>query len=119
MKIALKCGAKPADIHICKEIIIIIRYMALFSIVISDIKVNWLTLAFPENLEKDFIQDYRNKSLVHTRVVLLLAIFLYGIFGILDAWLVPEEKLSFWFIRFGVFIPYTAVILLFFAFQKL
>ena len=78
--------------------------MALFSIVINDIKVSWFSLAFPVKLEKDFLQDYLNKSLIHTRVALLLAIFFYGIFGFLDAWLVPEEKLSLWFIRYVVFI---------------
>ena len=86
--------------------------MALFSIVISDVKVNWLTLAFPDKLEKDFIDDYLEKSIVHTRVALLLAIFFYGIFGVLDAWLVPDDKHSFWFIRFAVFIPFTTLITL-------
>jgi len=91
--------------------------MALFSIVINDIKVSWFSLAFPVKLEKDFLQDYLNKSLIHTRVALLLAIFFYGIFGFLDAWLVPEEMLSLWFIRYVVFIPYTALIALF-SFSK-
>ena len=91
--------------------------MALFSIVINDIKLSWFSLAFPVKLEKDFLQDYLNKSLIHTRVALLLAIFFYGIFGFLDAWLVPEEKLSLWFIRYVVFIPYTALIALF-SFSK-
>jgi len=89
----------------------------MFSIVINDIKVSWFSLAFPVKLEKDFLQDYLNKSLIHTRVALLLAIFFYGIFGFLDAWLVPEEKLSLWFIRYVVFIPYTALIALF-SFSK-
>ena len=84
--------------------------MALFSIRISDVEVNWLTLAFPDKLEKEFINDYLDKSLIHTRVALLLAIFFYGIFGVLDAWLVPNDKYSFWFIRFAVFIPFTALI---------
>ena len=87
--------------------------MALFSTVISDVEVKWISLSFPDKLEKDFLEDYLNKSLTHTRVALLLAIFFYGIFGILDAWLVPEEKFSLWFIRFAVFIPYTLLIALF------
>jgi len=91
--------------------------MALFSIVINDIKLSWFSLAFPVKLEKDFLQDYLNKSLIHTRVALLLAIFFYGIFGFLDAWLVPEKMLSLWFIRYVVFIPYTALIALF-SFSK-
>lgn len=81
--------------------------------VISDVQVNWLSLSFPDELEKDFAEDYSNKSLIHTRVAILLAMFFYGIFGVLDAWLVPEEKLSFWFIRFAIFFPYTTLLMLF------
>lgn len=91
--------------------------MALFPIVISDVKLNWVSLAFPENLENDFLKDYLDKSLIHTRVALMLAIFFYGIFGILDAWLVPEEKLVLWFIRFVIFIPYTVLVVIF-SFSK-
>jgi len=86
--------------------------MALLPIVISDVEISWFSLAFPDKLEKDFLKDYMSKSLIHNRVALLLAIFFYGIFGILDAWLVPEEKFSLWFIRFVIFIPYTALIAL-------
>ena len=84
--------------------------MTLFSININDVEVKWYSLSFPDPLETDFLKDYSNKSLFHTRVALLLAIFFYGIFGILDAWLAPEEKFSLWFIRFVVFIPYTALV---------
>ncbi len=80
--------------------------------VISDVKVNWLTLSFPEKLEKEYAVDYSNKALKHTRVAIVLAIFFYSIFGLLDAWLVPEYKHSFWFVRFVVVIPYAALILL-------
>ncbi|MBT8328771.1 MAG: hypothetical protein KJN87_03630, partial [Desulfofustis sp.] len=77
---------------------------------INDVEVNWYSLSFPGQLETDFLKDYSEKSLIHTRVALLMAIFFYGIFGILDAWLAPEEKLSLWFIRYVVFIPYTALV---------
>ena len=84
---------------------------------INDVEVKWYSLSFPGQLETDFLKDYSNKSLIHTRFALLLAIFFYGIFGILDAWLAPEEKLSLWFIRFVIFIPYTVLIGLF-SFSK-
>ncbi len=80
---------------------------------INDVSVKWHSLSFPDQLETEFLKDYANKSLIHTRFALLMAIFFYGIFGILDAWLAPEEKLSLWFIRFVVFIPYTVLIGLF------
>ncbi|RLC09536.1 MAG: hypothetical protein DRI24_21620 [Deltaproteobacteria bacterium] len=87
--------------------------MSLFPIVIGNVEVRWFSLAFPDKLEKEFLKDYLSKSLVHSRIALLLAIFFYGIFGFLDAWLIPDEKLSLWFIRYVIFIPYTALIALF------
>ena len=37
-------------------------------------------------------------------------LFLYGIFGILDHWIVPDEKTKLWFIRYAIFSPCTVTI---------
>ena len=74
--------------------------------------LNLFTLAFPGDHEKHFIEDYFKKSKRHVRIALLLAIFFYGIFGILDAWLMPAQKQSLWLIRYVIFIPFTGIILL-------
>ena len=74
--------------------------------------LNLFTLAFPGDLEKDFVEDYFGKSKKHVRIALILAIFFYGIFGVLDAWLVPAQKQSLWLIRYLIFLPFTGFILL-------
>ena len=74
--------------------------------------LNLFTLAFPGDLEKHFIEDYYEKSKKHARIALILAIFFYGIFGVLDAWLIPEQKQNLWLIRYVVFLPFTSLILL-------
>ena len=76
-------------------------------------KLNYLTLSFPKELEEDFLQDYFQKSLRHVRIALLLAIFIYGVFGILDAMLVPEVKQKLWLIRYAIFLPFAFAIFLF------
>ena len=40
------------------------------------------TLSFSGKLEKDYLNTYFKKSLWHARISLLLAIFIYSIFGI-------------------------------------
>ncbi|MCK4789160.1 MAG: PAS domain S-box protein, partial [Desulfobacteraceae bacterium] len=78
-----------------------------------EIKANLFTLSFPEDLEKAFLDDYFQKSLRHVRIALLLGLFFYGIFGILDAWLVPEVKEKLWFIRYAIFSPFILATFLF------
>ena len=78
----------------------------------SKMNLNLFTLAFPGELEQHFIEDYFEKSKKHIRIALILAIFFYGIFGILDAWLIPSQKQSLWLIRYFVFLPFTSFILL-------
>lgn len=78
----------------------------------GEMELNLFTLAFPGDLEKRFIEDYFQKSIKHIRTALILAIFFYGIFGILDAWLIPDQKQSLWIIRYLIFIPFTSLILI-------
>ena len=62
-------------------------------------------LQFGKETEKEFCNDYSEKSLVVNRAGYFLCIFLYSIFGLLDIWIVPETKHIAWFIRFAVVIP--------------
>ena len=77
------------------------------------IKINLFTLSFPKEYEKAFLEHYANDSLRQSRVALALAVFFYGIFGILDAWLVPTVKYQLWFIRYVIVCPYIFIIFLF------
>jgi hypothetical protein len=79
--------------------------------------MNILTLSFQENLEGAFQEEYSQKSLRHVQVALIFAIFFYGIFGILDAWIAPGDKYKLWFIRYAIFCPYVFSIFLF-SFSK-
>ena len=79
----------------------------------DDIKLNLFTLAFPPEQEKAFLEDYFKKSLKHVRVAMLIAIFFYGFFGILDAIIFPEVKQKLWIIRYAVFLPFVFSIFIF------
>jgi signal transduction histidine kinase/CheY-like chemotaxis protein len=42
-----------------------------------------------------------------------MGVLLYGLFGFLDAWMVPQAKYKLWFIRYVIFVPYGIGIFLF------
>ena len=76
-------------------------------------KLYWLTLSFGKDLEKTFRNYYFQDSLQHVRIALAVGLFFYGIFGVLDAWLVPEAKHKLWFIRYAIIFPYVLSVYLF------
>ncbi|MFO7933692.1 MAG: ATP-binding protein [Bacteroidales bacterium] len=74
----------------------------------DQLKLNKLTLDFTGKLKKyeqDFREDYFDRSLNPFRFAIVLAICFFGIFALLDAWLLPELKYMFWIIRFGLITP--------------
>jgi signal transduction histidine kinase len=78
----------------------------------NNFQVNWLTLSFPKDLEKAFQDSYFQNSLRQVRIALLLSLIFYSVFGILDAWLVPEAKHKLWLIRYAIFAPYVIAVYL-------
>ncbi len=78
-----------------------------------NIEANIFSLSFAGALEKEYLNLFYNNSIRHVRLSLLLAIFIYSVFGILDHWIVPEVKEDLWLIRFALFCPYVLVIFLF------
>ncbi|MFW5770992.1 MAG: hypothetical protein ACOCX9_06115 [Spirochaetota bacterium] len=64
-----------------------------------------LKLRFEDDVEKQFLEDYYEKSLPIIRISFILAIVLYCIFGVLDIIIVPESKYIVWFIRFAIVVP--------------
>jgi PAS domain S-box-containing protein len=77
--------------------------------------INFFTLRFFDDvLERDFYSDYFTKSLKHVRLAMAFGLFLYAAFGILDSYIIPEEKSLAWSIRYAVVCPYF-VFLLFFS----
>ena len=83
----------------------------------EEVELNIFTLSFPKEFEADFKDEHFKKSLRHVRTALLLSIFFFGIFGFLDAWIVPEAKYQLWFIRYAIYCPY-ALSVLFFSYSK-
>ena len=82
----------------------------------KDWRVKPLTLKFSGEhlgMEKEFLDDYFTRSIGPMRFSLVLAIFFYGIFALLDAMIFPELKHLFWFIRFGIVTPVLIGVILF------
>lgn len=77
------------------------------------VRPNWLTLSFPKDVEEEYQEKYFFESLPHVRLSILLSIFFYGIFGVLDAWILPEITHELWFIRYAIFIPYCVLLFAF------
>ena len=70
-----------------------------------------MTLRFEDKeLEKGFRTDHFEKSLVRIRFTILLAAFLYALFGVLDEAIIPEVRHEAWIIRYLVFCPLALVV---------
>ncbi|MCF8305999.1 MAG: HAMP domain-containing histidine kinase [Ignavibacteriales bacterium] len=64
---------------------------------------------FEDETEKLFRKEYAIDSLPVLRASLILSIFLYGIFGILDVYMLPETAIIAWIIRFVFVIPFLII----------
>lgn len=62
-------------------------------------------LRFPGEIEAQFRADYHANTISTTRLALILGLFLYSIFGILDIYAVPISRETVWFIRFAIVAP--------------
>ena len=80
---------------------------------LSEMGLNPVTLSFPKDLEDPFRHDYYVNSLKMVRLSLVVGIFLYGFFGILDAELVPAMKWKLWSIRFAIVWPSLLAVIIF------
>ena len=72
------------------------------------VSLNPLTLNFAgahKALEGPFRNAYFTNSLDHLRRCKLYAILFFSIFGILDAFVFPEQQYPLWFIRYAVICP--------------
>lgn len=71
--------------------------------------VRRLKFSEPE-LEREFIEEYDRRSLFVIRVGLLVGLFLYSIFGLLDAFIIPDAKDIAWVIRFLIIDPLLVIV---------
>ncbi len=70
--------------------------------------MNLLTLSFSHDfsdLENVFLEDYHRKFRKHFRYSVTFGILFYGLFGLLDAQLLPDRKTELWLIRYGIVCP--------------
>ena len=87
---------------------------------LQEMKLNRITLSFPEKNEKLFLQKYFSDSLLQFRISFVLVTFLYAIFGFLDTVIVPDYVKIFYAIRFYIVVPFLVLVfvLSFFPFFK-
>ena len=74
----------------------------------EEMALHWLTLAFRDHqagLEDGFLERYFQRNLPIVRVTAFFAFLFYGLFGILDVYLLPERRTVFWAIRYGLVCP--------------
>lgn len=74
----------------------------------SIMKLDFVTLRFRgdlSHLEPQFQGEYFRASLPFNRIALLVGLFFYSVFGILDAFLIPANKSTTWLIRFAIVDP--------------
>ena len=75
---------------------------------LREMKLNLLTLSFSHDfsdLENVFLEDYHRKFRKHFRYSVTFGILFYGLFGLLDAQLLPDRKTELWLIRYGIVCP--------------
>lgn len=77
---------------------------------IKDMKLNWLTLAFPGELEGKFLEDYYRSSIGLMRLSFILGFIYYGSFSLLDMAVFEEVTSQLAFIRFLVVCPVLLII---------
>ncbi len=83
------------------------------------ITYNVLTLSFTgeyQRFEPAYRSFHKRESIMRFRIVIMVAVFFYAAFGILDAIIAPELKYLFWTIRYAVFCP-LALICFWLSFQ--
>jgi signal transduction histidine kinase/ActR/RegA family two-component response regulator len=76
---------------------------------------NPVTLSFAgahKSIEAEFLAFYRKNALPQVRFSILLGIFLFSAFGILDAALIPEAKKAIWTIRYAIVCPVGLIVFL-------
>lgn len=72
-----------------------------------------LTLNFKDpQVERAYRKDLFRKSLGQIRLALILGILLYGVFGALDAYLIPDAAQLAWAIRYLMILPFATGVLL-------
>jgi tRNA A-37 threonylcarbamoyl transferase component Bud32 len=83
-----------------------------------DVRMHPLTLRFDDaELEKEFEDEYFDRTLISVRWALVVGLFLYSAYGVVDAWLAPAQRPQIWFIRYVIVAP-AALLCIAFSFTS-
>jgi diguanylate cyclase (GGDEF)-like protein len=74
--------------------------------------IHSFTLSFDPPVEREFMDDYLQRSLGQIRLTIIVATLIYCGFGILDAAVAPAAMKTLWAIRFAGFLPVSALLFL-------
>jgi len=78
-----------------------------------EIKLKKGSLSFTDPvLEEKYVRSIKEETLAYIRTVIFISVFFYAFFALLDAYLIPELKYYFWFIRFALIIPFSLLTLI-------
>ena len=69
-------------------------------------------LHFPQEIEEQFQADYYKNTRSSTRIALVLGLFLYSLFGVLDIYAVPLSRDTVWLIRYAIVAPVIIFVLI-------
>lgn len=73
-------------------------------------KMNKITLSFPETLERNYQFHYFQESIKLFRIAFLSIIIIYCLFGFLELQVVPEYTNLLLLIRLGIVIPFLSIV---------
>ena len=83
-----------------------------------DVRMHPLTLRFDDrDLEREFEEEYYSRTLIQVRWALVVGLFLYSVYGVVDFWLAPEQRPQIWVIRYVIVAP-VALACLGFTFSR-
>ena len=71
-----------------------------------EVRMHPVTLRFEDkDLEREFQEEYYERTLTQVRLALVVGALLYGIYGIVDFWLAPLQRTTIWAIRYLLVAP--------------
>lgn len=80
-----------------------------------NLHLNWFTLSFPSETEKQFQQKHFDDTIAQFRVSFILVTVVYESFGFLDSRINPQYQDLFRFIRYGIVLPGLGMMIIFSA----
>jgi PAS domain S-box-containing protein len=94
-------------------------FLSVFPSSHEDMRMNLFTLSFEGKIEDQYKAHEMKREMGQRRIGLIIAVIIYGLFGVMDLLIMPEIKNIAWFIRFAIFIPLTLTVFIASYWEKL